>query len=371
MYEDFWRIMTGKIFRRILIFAVIVIGLVVYLSLVFTFPRDQESDMARERFNSFYALPDNSLDAVIIGTSGVDRYWIPQLAWKEQGIATYGITSGNQPLPFIKYMMAEAMKDHDIQTFIIDIRAITKNPAKINDTDVRRVTDNMRLSSNRIKATQEIMSFLSSGKTKIKTDDISYYLRLAKYHSGWKDLSIKDLYDFYPESDYMGFFAYNDNAFEIIPQKITTVTRDTKSLNPRNEAALLDLLDYCDNIDANIIFVSSPQSPNSLVQMRYNEAFRIIQSRGYKTINFNREEKYAELDWDFHHDMYNHGHANIYGAVKYTRWLAEYLKEQCSLKDHRKDSDQSKYAKWEDAYENTMSRLKQFDKQYYREIYIK
>ena len=363
--------MNAKNLRRILIFAVLVICLLIYLSMVFTFPRGQKSDMARERFNTFYALPDNTVDGLFIGTSGVDRYWIPQLAWKENGITVYGMTSGNQPLPFVKHLMTEALKSQDIKTFIVDIRAVSKKPASINDTDVRRVTDNLRMSANKIETTKDILEFLENGKTKVKTDDLSYYIKLAKYHAGWKDLTKEDFIDVYPESEYMGYFAYNDNAFKVRPQKITTVIDDTAKLDPRNEAALIDLLDYCDTLDAEVIFVSSPQSPRDLYQKQYNEAFRIIKSRGYKTINFNTDKMYSAVGWDFHHDLYNHGHANIYGAIKYTRWIADYLQDKYKLEDHRKDADQSQYEIWDQAYENTMDRLKEFDKAYYKEIYIK
>lgn len=363
--------MTRKIVRRLIIFVVIVALLIAYLSMVFTFPRDQKSDMVRERFNSYYALPKDTVDGFFIGTSGVDRYWIPQLAFKEEGVTCYGFTSGNQPIVYVKYIMAEAMKRHHVKTFIVDLRAITKRPETINDTDVRRVSDNLRFSKNKFEATKAILDFLSKGKTKISTDDLSYYFKLAKYHAGWKDLSKEDFTNPYPKCDYMGYFAYNTNAFKPRSQKVTTVTEKTAKLNKRNRAALEDLLDYCDTLDVNVIFVSSPQSPDIRTQEKINAAFKIVKKRGYTAINFNSYEMYDKLGWDFHKDLYNHGHATFYGAVKYTRWIAKYLKKNCGFEDRRKDDDQSKYQDWYDSYEKTMKRLKKFDKAYYKEIYIK
>ncbi len=363
--------MTKKIIAKIMVFVLLVVLLITYLSMVFTFPRKQGSDMARERFNSFYALPDNTVDGVFIGTSGVDRYWIPQLAFKEKGITVYGLTSGNQPIPFVKYFMEEAMKKHDVKTFIVDIRAVSKKPKTINDTDIRRATDNFRFSSTKFRATKAILDFLDEGETKVDTSDVSYYFRLAKYHAMWHDLTLKDFYDLYPKSEHMGYFGYNHNAYEVHPQKRTVVSDARKPINERNEKALLDLLDYCDGLDAKVIFVSSPQSPKNDILEQYNYAFDIIKSRGYETIDFNTEEMYEAVDWDFSHDLYNHGHANIYGAVKYTRWISDYLIKNCGLEDRRKDEDQSKYQDWYDCYENTMNELKAHDQDYYNEIYTK
>ena len=362
--------MTKKILRRLLIFAVLVVLLIAYLSMVFTFPRKQQSDMVRERFNSFYALPDDTVDAVFIGTSGIDRYLIPQLAYKEDGITCYGLASGNQPLVFVKYMMEEALKTQDVKTFIVELRGVTKDPATINDTDVRRVTDNLRLSSTKYRATREVLEFLGSGETKIDTEDSSYYFSLAKYHAGWKDLTFTDFINLFPTSAHMGFFANNEDAFYIEEQPETKITDETAPIDERNEAALVDLLDYCDTLDCEVIFTVSPHSPRVSKQKKLNYAIELVESRGYKTVNFNTADMYDELDWDFSKDQYNRGHANIYGAVKFTRWWADYLMEDCCLEDRRDDENGNSYETWENAYENTMNRLKQFDEEYYNEIYI-
>lgn len=355
---------------RPLAFLIILFLLFMYLSFVFTFPRDQKSDMARERFNTYYALPKNSVDALFIGSSAVDRYWMSQLAWKENGIATFALSSGNQPTGFVKYLIEEVSKRHDPKVIVIDIRPLLRKPSGINDTDIRRVTDNLRPSINRIKATNAILDYVDQVDADIDTSDWSYYINLIKYHSAWNTTKLTDYLHLFPRCDYMGFFAYNKNAFKIEPQEKTHYTDATLTINPNSEALFLDLLEYCKTLDSEVVFIAAPHSVDDIDLKQTNYVLNLAKDAGFNTINMNTPKIYRELGWDFNHDMYNPGHANIYGAVKYTRWMSNYLMDNYGLEDMRSE-DNSKYKIWEDSYEATMSRLYEFDPDYYESIYIK
>ena len=236
-------------------------------------------------------------------------------------------------------LMKEALKEHDVKCFLVDIRGVLKASETINDTDIRRVTDNLRLSKNKWDATKAVLDFVETGETKIDTSDLSYYVSFGRYHSRWGgDISMTDFTDLRPESEYMGYFAYNTNAFKQRPQEETVVNESIGTIREANEAVLMDLLDYCDTLEAEVIFVSSPQYMTQEEQPAYNYVFSVIESRGYKTINFNTEKMYKALDWNFDTDLYNSGHANIYGAIKFTNYLAEYLQDEIGLVDHRTEN---------------------------------
>ena len=360
--------MSKKILFRWGIFLVIIIILLGYLSLVFTFPRGETSDMARERFNTFYDQPEGTVDAVYIGSSGVDRYWIPSMAWENLGITVYDFTSGNQPLVFAKYMMEEAARHQDIKLFILEIRGAMRGPDNINDTDVRRVTDNLRPSLNKIKATREVLSYIEQGDSNnVDTKDLSYFFSLAKYHSKWNaDFTLKDLVDLFPKTEYMGYFAYNNVIFKTREQKKPVITKEIKAIPEENQEILLDLLDYCKSLDTQILFVSSPQVLNTEEQKEFNYVMDVIEKNGFDTLNFNSEKMYNELQWDFKTDMYNSGHANINGALKYTDYLGKHLKEKYHLEDHR--NEESKYRQWDEAQEALLDRIKDKKPELYQEL---
>lgn len=355
---------------KILIFSFLVVLLLGYLSMVFSYPIKEHTDMTRERFNSYYALPKNTLDGVVIGTSGAGRYWLPANAWHDSGITVYGLTTGNQPLFFIKYYIEEVLKRHNPEFIAIDIRAVLQDPVEIADSDIRRTTDNMRLSRNRIEATRGILEYLShiEGST-IDTEDPSYYFHLAKYHSSWKDMKLESLVNLFPKSKYMGYLAGRRASFRTLPEFRTTVITETTPIDPRVEPILVDLLDYCETIDTPVIFMSAPFTVNLDYQRKLNYALEMIAARGFDTYNFNTDEMYDALGWDFSTDMYDHGHANYAGAVKFTDYMSQVFIEKYGAKDRRLEPDQSKYKDWNIAYDNTIVRVEHFIPEYYEENY--
>ena len=77
--------MAKKEVARALIFLIILAGVLMYLTSAFSFPSGKEGDGIKERFNSFYNQPDNTIDGVYFGSSGVDRYWIGPQAYHDSG----------------------------------------------------------------------------------------------------------------------------------------------------------------------------------------------------------------------------------------------------------------------------------------------
>lgn len=348
----------------LLICAAIGVWAIGFLFTTFSFPKDQTADMAKERFNSFYALPKNSLDAVYIGSSSVDRYWIPSLAYQNYGIAVYGLSSGNQPAVFAKYLIKEAEKRHDPDLYIIDIRGTIRFSDSTNQTDIRRVTDNMRLSVNRHKAVKAVLDYVGQGETEINTEDKSYYYPplkyYAQYRAGEKTIYDEDLANPRPESEYLGYFAYNGSSYKQREQDYPNLTSKTGDIPDLNKENLNDLLDYCDTLDAEVLFLTSPQSIEKKVLLKHNYVFKVIEERGYDTINFNTSKMYKKLRWDFEEDLYNPGHANIWGAVKYTNYLGSYIQKKYDLPDHREDGGET-YNVFIDAHKALIEKASEHD----------
>lgn len=332
--------MSIKRIAKIIIFFLIIGCIAGYLTLVYSFPRGEGSDLVKERFNSFYAQPKNSLDGVYIGSSGVDRYWIPSLAYNNNGIAVYGLTSANQPGVFVKYLMKEVEKKQDVEFYLIDIRGIIREAEDIEETDFRRVTDNLRMSLNRFKAVSAGLDFVDTGETEIDTSDISFYMSLAKYHSRWTDqeMEFDEFTDLRPESEFLGYFAHHPKAYRTREYEKTEQIDEIGTIPEANKEVLSDLLDYCDKLDAEVIFLTSPQIMTTDEWPIYNYVFNVVEERGYETINFNTDEMYEKLDWNLKTDQYDSRHANIWGAIKYTNYLSNYLQDKFGLPDHRTEN---------------------------------
>lgn len=363
--------MTAKHLRRIVIFALLVLVLLSYLCAVYTSPYGRRGDLTRERFNTYYSIPEGAVDGIILGTSGVDRYWLGALGWKEEGITMFPLSSGHQPMFLTKFVIEEALKHQpDIKTIVIEVRNATQSPKEVQDADVRRVVENMRPSPNRFKATKYAMDYLDEiGCTTVDTSDISHYFTLAKYHAGWKDYKLKDYFNLYPKTPYLGYQVARGYMYVSRPEEPTVVTDETTTLDKDAEDMLNDLMDYCETLDAKVIFIATPQSADALTQMQLNTALQLAASRGFDTINFNTDEMYDKIGWNFDEDQYNINHANFYGAVKFTRYFARYMKENYNMPDRRQDADQSQYATFDDAYYATLEQVKDHAPEYYDKMF--
>ena len=81
--------MKKREIKKGVVFLLCVILVFIYINIIFSFPSGEAADGSKEKWNTFYAMEENTLDAVYLGTSSVDRYWISPQAWKETGMAVY------------------------------------------------------------------------------------------------------------------------------------------------------------------------------------------------------------------------------------------------------------------------------------------
>ena len=354
-----------------IIFALLVAVLFWYLGLVFSFPHsrvDEEThgDYSRERFNTFYAQKDNIVDCVFLGTSGTDRYWIPSLGWKDKGLATIELTTPSQQIMFSKYIMTEALKTQDVKLFVVDLRMMIRPPKKTNNEITRRVTDNMRRSRNWLETVVNCRQLIKDGGGKPERL-LSYLYPPLKFHSRWSELKLDDFTNIYPKSDYMGYFG-SDFIYETHKRDRTVVTDATEPIPEENLPIIEDFFDYCETIDSEVIFISTPMSCDDEFQGQLNYAKQLVEDHGYKVYNFNTDEMYDALDWDFAHDHYDKEHANFKGAVKFTRYMEDILVNECGLTDHRNDENVEVYKDWETGFDNIMAAADEYMPEYAAEL---
>ena len=67
----------------------------------------------------FYEEPEESLDAVYIGSSNCFVFWNPLFAWEEYGICVYPFASSAQPFYAAEYLIKECRKTQPDAVYII------------------------------------------------------------------------------------------------------------------------------------------------------------------------------------------------------------------------------------------------------------
>lgn len=175
-----------------LLFLILTASLLFYLTQVFALKDDKT---AEKMFHAFYDQKENSLDGIYIGSSAVYRYFIPTKAYRDEGMAVFNISTGSQPVILEKYIIKEALKTQpDMKVIIIDIRNLTADDDDLSEADIRRVTDAMKPSKNRIDAINAALKYFKAQDIDISTNKMYYYFPFLLYHNRWQDdLTIEDL----------------------------------------------------------------------------------------------------------------------------------------------------------------------------------
>lgn len=363
-----------RMLLRAVIFAVAAVLVFLYLNAVFTIPN---SDPNRRIFNAFYAQEEDTIDAVYLGTSATNRYFIGPLAYEETGLAEFDLAAMGMPLIFMQNLMKEVEKTQDPALYIIELRGVLKGSEDVTDAHIRRITDSMRISSNKydtIKLALEYAGGADTGSSDVSeesTDEsdesektmflsggsvddgpLDYYVPILKYHNRITagNLTPKDIFLWRSKNKVKGY-VIGPKTLTSKAQKKPAYSDERAALEPEMEQALNELLDYCDGLsdDKQVLFVLSPYSMKSGEAEKFNTAADIVQARGYDILNCNQPEIAEEIGLDWKKDFYNSKHVNYIGAEKYTEYLAEYISEHYDMPDRRGDE---KYESWNKAYEH-------------------
>lgn len=322
-----------------------------YLLQGFNISSDNYGEAHKKLFNAFYSQGDDSLDAVYFGASSVTRYWIPALAFDKNGIAVSSLGTTGQPFVMMKYLMKEAEKTQGDALFIVEFRNIFKSTSWVHEINVRRVTDNMKPSLNRLQAVNAGLDYMSSGGNDLGGSPLGVYFPALETAYRTLKGDNNEKVPFFDDEDISwnnGFiFSYSTFQTKKIRESKYNAA-DKLPLPAENEKALYDLLDYCDTIDNDILFVLSPWSGKKTDYPYVNTAINIIASRGYDVLNMNTPDKLKEIGIDWETDFYNRLHTNLSGAEKYTLYLADYIQKKYDLKDHRDDPS---YSDWTESTE--------------------
>jgi ASC-1-like (ASCH) protein len=337
----------------ILLFFALAAGLLFYLNCVFDLKDDKSSEKV---FEAFYNQKENSLDGIYLGSSAVYRYFVPTQAFEDKGMAIFDLGTGSQPIVLDKYIIREALKTQpDMKVIVIDIRSLTSSDELLKEADIRRVTDAMKQSKNRIDAINAGLEYFRERNADISYNKMYYYFPFLLYHNRWnEDIGLEDLKGTTEGNLYKGFIATNHSMTSVAVEQPTYTTEKTEP-EASNKAVLQDLLDYCSTLDQKVIFVSSPFAISEDRQKLLNSYTEMIRDAGFTMYNFNTEEGAAEIGLDWDTDFLDSGHVNYYGAVKFTRWMEKAIAKEVQLEDHRNDLD---YESWVQAAGNLAKELK-------------
>lgn len=338
-----------KVFIRVISFTLIFSILFVFVSYLL-----RPVGYGRTIINGYYAERKNSLDTVYIGGSVCFVSWAPLIAFREQGIASHNYACDTIQADTLKYAINDVLKTQSPKMLIIDTRPfeyrdVEQPPAEV---PIRNISDSMPYSLNRTKMLLNIVPSVLHG------DSFEYLFDIVKYHNRWESLG-ETSFDFAfnkKEDDLKGFAFMASHATLTKPTNIATI-KEKLAPSKETDKILTDLLEYCKSKNLHVLFVVAPYQEKDIQRKIYNYTSDRIKSYGFDFVNFN--DYYSQIGIDFSTDFYNNDHLNIFGAEKYTKFLAKYITDNYKIPDRRDDPQYADWYKLMPNWDGSVAQLKQ------------
>lgn len=328
-------------------FAFVLIFVVLFLafSKILTSPGDYRN---YQWIAGFYEEPENSLDAVYISSSTCYAYWNSLLAWDSYGIAVYPYTCNAQHFITAEYLIREVRKTQPDALFIINTNTI--DDEKMMVEEFHHLLDYMPLSTNKL----ELTNYLAETAGLTWEESLELYVPIYRYHDRWSELQPKDF--MYWLDGMKGASAYEPYLQEAVD--ITDIYAQAEGQSPMADyisEAALSLMDYCEQENARVLFVTVPRAESELRIQQLNQLNAMLEERGFDTLNLLANTELLHLD--LAQDFYNEGHTNVHGSVKFTQYLSEYLIENYGFADKHGNT---LYTSWDAGYQKYAPTLQKY-----------
>ena len=251
---------------------------------------------------------ENTIDVLFLGDSEAYSGFVPLELWQNTGIASFVCASVDQkPYETLEFLKT-ALRQQSPKAVVLETNVLY------------RVYSRMDL----VEPTAQKL------------------FPVLRYHDRWKSLSLRDL----SAPEYTG--AYPDRGYHLLTaaDPLEDLTgymapmEEWEPLSKANRSSLQDLYNLCKENDIQLILYSIPSPANWSVR-RHNTMEDLSRELGIPYLDGNL----LDLGIDWQTDTYDRGdHLNYWGAVKVTRDLGRWFRENLPLPDHRGEAS---YEAWD------------------------
>lgn len=288
------------------------------LSLVFSrivVPKNNQSEFGQVDASAYGILgePERSIDVLFVGDSEVYASLSPLQIWKEQGIASYDVSTSGQLLCQSKTLLSRALEKQ----------------------------------SPRVVVFETNMLFRRVGFEQALWRELANVLPVLEYHNRWKTLTAAD-FTASPKTTWThpqkGYHA-NDRTEPSTIQVDMKATTERESIALLNQWYLEKLISLCRERGIKVVLLSTPSTKNWNAR-RHNAVQAFLQEHSYgpNVVHLDLNLKQSEVPIDWEQDTRDGGdHLNNKGAYKVSHYMGAWLKDTYGLPDHR---DDNAYRSW-------------------------
>lgn len=302
------------------------------------------------RIAGFYALEEDCIDALFLGTSHVHSGISPMKIYEDTGVCTYALGTSMQPIEISCILLEEALKTQTPKVVYLDVSMMTSS-AIPNSVYYRMIMDNIPLNDSLIK--------MGEAYDKHPSGDgfWSVIFPIIKYHSRWSELQeadfelASDASLFFTKGQYISSCVNPGSSVEAVDNDInekleiedgSIIYREGDAVyeesvyTPKYTTEMhADFLEYfpkikalCDENDVELVLIKIPISNVN----HYNGWNRVKSEMAHE---FAEENDVTFIDLTYDVELINHEtdyrdwgyHLNILGAEKVSAYLGEWMVE--------------------------------------------
>ncbi len=274
-------------------------------------------------------------DVVFVGDCECYENFSPVTLWEKNGISSAIRGSAQQLIWQSYYLLEDTLRYEKPDVAVFNVLSM-KYDTPQNEAYNRMSIEGMRWSKSKVDCIRASMTEEESF--------LSYVFPILRYHSRWNELTAEDFrYYFGAKPNFFsGYYLRADiKAAENVPEgrPLTDYSFGETCWEYLEKMRVL-----CEENDVKLLLIKAP----SLYPYWYDEwdaqITEYAAAHNLPYLNFLDEKRIAEVGIDFTTDTYDGGlHMNVYGAEKLSVWLGEYLSEEFSLEDRRKEPELAAY----------------------------
>lgn len=276
---------------------------------------------------SFYLEPKNSVDVIILGASETFTDYCAPLAWQHAGFTSYPLAVSAAQGTFYASMLREAAKRQTPGVYVVEVNGFlytAEEREKLSKAALHKWFDTLPLSADKIQAVRQCVP---EGERSV------YYLPMLKYHVFWERTGeIRRSLSQQQQTRSVGYsYTKPFLSISMFLTETDEIPVRQQELDAFNEQSLRAFCETAKELGVkNVLFARFPHRTvienNDAVFAKLES---VVQEYGYDFVNFDTQMDAIGLDPLS--DFANAEHLNVFGAEKFTPYLADYLAARYDL----------------------------------------
>lgn len=295
----------------------------------------------QQYIHSFYLEPKNSLDVMILGASETFTDYCAPLAWQHAGFTSYPLAVSAAQGIMYPSMLREAAKRQTPGVYVVEVNGFlytAEERDEFSHAALRKWIDTLPLSANKVDT---IRACIPAEKRS------TYYFPLLKYHTFWKCTGdIRRSLSLQQQARSVGYsYTKPFLSISMFLTETDEIPVRQQALDAFNEQSLRTFCETAKKLGIqNVLFA---RFPHRTVIENYDAVFAklasVVQEYGYNFVNF--DTQIDAIGLDPLSDFANAEHLNVFGAEKFTPYLADYLAAHYDLNTAHSDKVTDEWAR--------------------------